>query len=217
MLKKLGQEKIEEILEIGIAEFAANGIDKANINTIAKKAGVSVGVLYKYYENKDAFFMACLQKSLGVLKDRINAVLECDDKPLRRAEKLIAAVQECASENSDYNVMYHEITAGGGNKYAGFLAEEIEGISARIYTQFIKLAQDRGEIRKDMDARMLAFFFDNLLMMLQFSYSCDYYKERFKIFCGEDILIDDEKLRNEMLKFIESAFTTEKSDITHKN
>ena len=47
MLKKLTDDKLEEILEVGIMEFADKGPDGANINVIAKKAGISVGVLYK--------------------------------------------------------------------------------------------------------------------------------------------------------------------------
>jgi len=63
---------------------------------------------------------------------------------------------------------------------------------------------------------MFAFFFDNLLMMLQFSYCCEYYRERFKIYCGEDAVFDDERVVTQMLKFVESAFTTEQSQIPHK-
>ena len=40
--------------------------------------------------------------------------------------------------------------------------------------------------RRDMDPRLFAFFFDNLLMMLQFSYCCDYYRARLALYCGED-------------------------------
>ena len=54
-------------------------------------------------------------------------------------------------------------------------------------------------------------------MMLQFSYCCDYYRERFKIYCGEGILSEDERVVTELLKFFESAFTTESAQITHRN
>lgn len=60
---------------------------------------------------------------------------------------------------------------------------------------------------------MFAFFFDTLLMTLQFSYTCDYYRERLKLFCGDDIFGDDERMVKELLKFIESAFTFEHADV----
>ena len=217
MLKKLSEEKINEILETGIVEFAENGPDKANINVIAQKSAVSVGVIYKYYKNKDELFLACLRHCLVTLEDAISDALRGNDKILVRAEKLIRAVQRSAKMQGSYNVLYHEITSGSCRKYAAVFAREIEAISAHAYSAFIARAQAEGDVRRDMEPRMLAFFFDSLLMMLQFSYCCDYYKERFKIYCGEDVLTDDELIVSQMLKFVESAFTTEQKQIAHRN
>ncbi|HWQ79556.1 MAG TPA: TetR/AcrR family transcriptional regulator [Anaerovoracaceae bacterium] len=217
MMKKLTEEKMAEILETGIAEFAEKGMDRANINVIAKKAGISVGVLYKYYADKEAFFLACLRKSLDVLESVIHDVIAGEDKLLARAEKLIRAVQRYAREHSNYINMYNEITAGSGKKFAPLLAAEIESLTAKTYAGFIERAMENGDIRNDINPRLFAFFFDNLLMMLQFSYSCDYYRERAKIYCGEDILEDDEKVVSELLKFLESAFTFCQSEVVHKN
>lgn len=216
MLKKLSEEKINDILETGIAEFSEHGPDKANINVIAQKSGVSVGVIYKYYQNKDAFFEACLRHGLEALERVINEVLKGDDKILVRAEKLIRALQRSAKEQSSYNILYHEITTGSCRKYAKVFAREIEEISAKTYTAFLTQAQTDGDVRRDMDPRLFAFFFDSMLMMLQFSYCCDYYKERFRIYCGEDVLSQDDRVVSELLKFFESAFTTERFQISHK-
>lgn len=217
MLRKLSKEKLIEILETGIAEFAENGLDRANINVIAQKSGVSVGVLYKYYENKDGFFKACVHRCVTALEDVIGEVMKGEDKILVRAERLIRALQASAKTHPAYHVLYHEITAGSCRNYAPALAREIEGVSALAYTAFIARAQADGEMRRDMEPRLFAFFFDSLLMMLQFSYCCDYYQERFLIYCGEDALADDDQVVAELLKFFESAFTTEQSQIAHKN
>lgn len=216
MLKKLSEEKLNEILETGIAEFAENGPDRTSISMIAQKSGVSVGVIYKYYQNKDALFEACLRYGLAALEEVIGEVLRGEDKILVRAERLIRALQRSARQHPAYHVLYHEITAGSCRRYAPAFAREIESISAGAYTAFIAQASAEGEIRQDMDPRLFAFFFDNLLMMLQFSYCCDYYKERFRIYCGEDAL-SEEKVVSELLKFLESAFTTERSQIQHKS
>lgn len=216
MLKKLSEEKITELLETGIAEFSKYGPDKANINVIAKKSGVSVGVLYKYYKNKDDFFQACFRRSLEALNSVLEEVVNCEGKILERAEKLIRAVQNSAKTQTIYNVLYHKITAESCKQYTLAYAREIESLSSNVYSSFIKNAQERGDVRTDMDAKMLAFFFDNLLTMLQFSYCCDYYKERFEIYCGKGILLDDEKVAAQLLKFLESAFTTERASISHR-
>jgi AcrR family transcriptional regulator len=217
MFKKLTDREIDAILEAGIDEFAQNGLDKANMHLIAAKSGVSVGVLYKYYKNKDDFFEACLRHCLAVLDAVIREVLAGDYKILVRAEKLIRALQKSAKERPNYNILYHEITSGSCRKYASIYAKEIESISSATYTAFLTHAQAEGDIRTDADPHLFAFFFDNLLMMLQFSYSCDYYRERFKIYCGDDVFIEDEKVVSELLKFFESAFTLERREIAHRN
>ena len=73
-------------------------------------------------------------------------------------------------------------------------------------TNLISNGQLSGEIRSDIDPRMAAFFLDNLFMSLQFSYSCDYYQERFRTYCGEDIEKRDDFVIDELCKLIKSAF-----------
>ena len=139
-------------------------------------------MLYKYFQNKEDFFLTCLRHSLETLHVVLNDAISGNEKLLKRAEKLIRAVQYTAREHTAYNIMYNEITASASQKYAKLLAQEIETISSDVYIKFITEAKISGEIRDDIDPRMFAFFFDNMLLTMQYSYSCDYYKERFKIF-----------------------------------
>lgn len=89
---------------------------------------------------------------------------------------------------------------------AGSLARKIESISSSAYKKTIREAARKGEIRSDVNVEYLAFFFDNLLTTLQFSYACPYYKERLKIYCGEEGLKDDEQMRKNLLAFMDAAF-----------
>ncbi|MBP1756364.1 MAG: hypothetical protein H6Q59_2762 [Firmicutes bacterium] len=156
MYKKLDDDTLNTVLETGIDEFAANGLDRANINVIAKKSGVSVGVIYKYYGDKDNFFLACVRHSLKLLEQ---------------------VLRDTFSDETD----------------------------VMTCIRLMESAKRSGETSINIDSHMFAFFFDNLLMMLQFSYSCDYYRERMKIFCGEDVLDNDEKVAEEFIRFIGAA------------
>ena len=203
MYKKLDEETLNNLLETGIKEFAYKGFDKANVSEIAKKSGLSVGVLYKYYKDKDDFFISCVRHTLKLL-DAVMGEIAGDGTSLNgNLEIAIRRLIEHAKNHREYYIMYHEITAGGCSKFAGFLAAEIETVSARVYYSLIESARLKGLVREDINARMFAFFFDNLLMMLQFSLSCEYYKERMRIYCdGEP---DDERLVKEMLRFMYAA------------
>ena len=101
--------------------------------------------------------------------------------------------------------MYNEISSGSCRQYAKELAFEIETRTAAVYSQLLQNAKSAGKADCDLDPKLFAFFMDNLFMMLQFSYSCDYYKERMKIFCGDDIFDDTDKMTEEFMRFIINA------------
>lgn len=214
MLKKLSEEKLNELLECGISEFAEKGMSASMVG-IAKRAGMSVGVIYKYYADKEAFFLACVRHSLSALENVLSDIASKPDKPLNYARTIIKTVQYFSAEHGDYTRMYHRIT--GASEYAPELAKEIEGFTSRLYKEFLTAAQASGDIRRDIDPGLFAFFFDNLLMMLQYSYCCPYYMERFKMYGGDDILDKDDYITEQLLKFMESAFTLEQADIQHRN
>ena len=219
--EKSKEERRRVILETGINEFATLGLEKANINVIAKKSGVSVGLLYKYFATKEDFFLTCVEEAVKTMEDIISEIIMSDDKILVKAEKLIRSIQSTSGADSKYVKLYNEITKISSEKTlskevtdsAKLLAKRVEGVSASAYSEFLEMAQREGDIREDCDTKMFAFFFDSILMTLQFSYTCDYYRERMKIYCGEDIFENDEKVVEELLKFLESAFTFSRSDL----
>lgn len=212
MQKKLTEEKQAEILRCGIREFAAHGVEGTAMQTIAKQAGISVGVLYKYYADKDSFFLACLRQGLGELEDFLRSLIATADKPLNYVRSLMGELLRYSREHGDTIRLYHRITQDGSPA----LTQEIEGFTSRLYTDFITRAQAQGAVRADLSPALLAFFFDNLLMMMQFSYACPYYQERFKLYGGGDVLENDAYVTDQLLKFMESAFTFTQADIPHR-
>ena len=102
MLKKLTEEKREEILEAGIEAFAESGLHGAGMADIARRAGISVGVLYKYYVNKEDFFHACLRHSLASLEDVLRQVTGREDKLLGYTGQIIRALQDFSRDHGSH-------------------------------------------------------------------------------------------------------------------
>lgn len=204
-------ERKQKILEIGIQEFSSKGYENANINVIAKNAGISIGLMYKYFSTKEDLFVTCLQRGMDILDNTLDEIMKSDDKLLIKAEKLIRAITSHSKKYKNYIKLYNEITSEKDGDRAVLLAKEIESKTSQKYINCIAQALAKGDVRPDLDPRMFAFFLDNLLTALQFSYTCDYYRERFQIYTGIDIeQMDDEQVVSQLLKFIESAFTFEK-------
>ncbi len=209
MLKPLTEEQIERIIETAIGQFAEKGYAGANVNRIASLADVSVGVIYKYYQDKEGLFLACVRRSLDFLDSVFEQTRSRGGSLMEMIEDLIRRAQQAAREHPAYFQMYHHITVmGAPAEHDVSMAEMIEGSTARLYKGLLESASDKGEIRRDLDPAFFALFFDNLMMMLHFSYACSYYRERYRIYCGEAVPEDeaaDEKVRKQLLSYIGGA------------
>ncbi|NTV91221.1 MAG: TetR/AcrR family transcriptional regulator, partial [Clostridiales bacterium] len=140
------------------------------------------------------------------LKEVLEEIIQKEVGLLERIEKIIAAIQSQTRSNVYLTKLYNEMTTENRSALVWKMASDMEGQTAGLYSSFIRKAQEEGQIRKDIDAGMFAFFLDNLFIMLQFSYSCEYYKQRLMMFVGDDVFEKDDMLAAQLMKFIKGAF-----------
>ena len=204
------EEKRIKILNVAVNEFATQGFENANINTIAKKAEVSVGSLYKYFDTKSDLFLTSVSYGVSTLEKVLDAITSKDEDIVLKLEKLLRTAIDFSRRNSVMIKLYNEFTTESNAELGKKLAHEMETITARAYKQAIIQGQISGEIRADIDPGMAAFLVDNLLMNIQFSYSSSYYAERFRIYSGTDIFEKDEFVIQNILRFIKAALKPQK-------
>lgn len=214
MLKKLTEEQQNAILEAATQVFGEKGYALASISEIASAAAVSVGVIYKYYEDKAKLFSACIDTSMTMLGKVLEEVEKEGGDLSNLIRNLIRANQKFSQEYPNHIRMYHAITMGNGPIGVHDLSMRIEKEAAEIYTHMISKAKSDGVVRDDLAPSEFAFFFDNLMMQLHFSYSCEYYRERMKLYCGakewgKDY---DRFIEEQLVRFIEGALGIRKED-----
>ena len=201
----IAPEKRERIISAATAEFALKGFENANINNIAKKADVSVGSLYKYFENKQDMFLTIIHYSIATMEDMLNELLESDEDILLKVEHIIRTIQKYSKENVLIVKLYNVMTSENNPRFASQFAYEMESMTARIYRTAIERGKKSGDVREDIDSAFAAYLLDNIFMNLQFSYACDYYRERMKIYTGNETPDKDDFVVEQCLKFIKSA------------
>lgn len=202
---KISEEKRQKILNVAIAEFSEHGFSSANINNIAKKAGISVGSVYKYFENKEHLFLTVIHHGVEILKNVLQEIMKSDENLESRIEKIIRAIQFHSRNNVSLTMLYNEMTTESQSGIVWEIASDMENATAGLYASLLEDAQKAGDIRPDVNPTLFALFLDNLFLMLQFSYACDYYKERMKIYVGEDVSDNDELVVEQLMKFIRGA------------
>jgi len=245
MLRPLTDEQINTMMDVATQAFADHGFVGANVNKIARNAGVSIGVLYKYFETKEGLFITCVKRCLEFLDEVFERTFSIakthqtkngsvndgsntgnvvhqefisKDELMALISNLIREEQIAAKNHPEYFRLYHQITVSKG-PYPEGIAKMIEEDAANLYCSFMALAKKTAGTRQDMEPAMFAFFFDNLMMMLHFAYTCDYYDKRFKIYCNnacldnaspeadpsQSIADNDDYIHEQMMKFIEGA------------
>ncbi len=204
MLKKLTEEQIEKILTSAITEFGEQGYGRAKISSIAQAAGISAGVIYKYYEDKAALFGACLEHCLDYL-DRVYSEVDRNAGDMEDSmEQLVELAIIASREHPEYFRLYHQITLTQDPEEAEILASRIEGSSSKIYTEALEEARRSGVVKEDLDPGYFALFFDDVLMMISFSLCSGYYRERMRLYLGHEP--SDAELKEQVLRFIKGAF-----------
>lgn len=188
-------------------EFAEFGYEHANTNRVAKSAGISVGSLFKYFDSKEDLFVTTVKFGAGELKQELKELADEEEDVFLKVEKILRIIQEHSRRNVNMIRLYNEMSCHGNSKLVLQEAEWMESFTATLYAQLIEKAKADGVIRADCDARMFAFLLDNIFMQLQFSYACDYYKERFKVYVSSDILQRDDFVVEQTMKFIKAAFS----------
>lgn len=69
-VKKIREERIEEIMNSALEVFAENGYLSSSISKVAQHAGISKGLIYNYFKSKDELVKEIIVKGLGsLLKD----------------------------------------------------------------------------------------------------------------------------------------------------
>ena len=204
--EKIPEEKRERILRVATEEFANNGFEHTSIQQIAKKSGISVGSVYKYFENKEILFTIVVQDGLSSLENLLLNLASSEEDIIIKAEKIIRSLLKFSKEKPELIKLYCSLTTGGNSDFLNELSQRIEAVSASIYTQSISIAQETGDVRSDVNPAFFAFLLDSIFMMLQFSTACPYYKERFFIYTGKQAPQSDEQIVEQTLLFLKAAF-----------
>ncbi len=204
---RIPEEKRNRIIEAAINEFAIFGYRNANTNKIAHNAGISVGSLFQYFENKEDLFLTTVKYIAAEMKAALELIMTEEEDIMVKVEKLLRALMKHSRKNTNMLRLYQEMTTQSNSEIIGEIVTEIEALTANLYFELIQKAQQEQQVRSDCDPGMFAFLLDNIFMMLQFSYSSDYYSERFKLYAGDTILNQDEFVIEQLLKFIRAAFS----------
>lgn len=197
----LPEDKRDHIIAT-TTEFATHGHEQANIDRIAKDAGISVGALFKYFPTKADLFLYMVQRGSATIEAKTAPILQSDASPLEMIDKLIDIIGETSITERESIQICRAMGAPGYRASIKETAAELEHYTAKQYLTVIKHGQGTGEICDDVPAEYLALLVDNQFVSLQYTLATEYYEERRHIYAAD---LPTDQLLETTKQFLHSA------------
>jgi AcrR family transcriptional regulator len=140
----------ERILESARIVFAEAGAD-AQIDDVARQAGVGVGTVYRHFETKEALLVELLREKFRLFTARGRQALEQDGEPFALLEDLLR--RNAATAAGDAAVQ-HALAGAGESIWIQAEADQLELLT--VTGELIERARRAGTIRPDIEATDIA-------------------------------------------------------------
>ncbi|NOK62144.1 MAG: TetR/AcrR family transcriptional regulator [Chloroflexi bacterium AL-W] len=164
MTKSDNKEREQRILDVAVDLFVHYGYDKTTISDIARKAGVSQGAIYLHFDSKDALLEGLVIRETKAYAERWLALIEADPKG-----GTIGAMYKnslyALSASPFMSAMYRQDSRILGNyirKPDNFFRRMRDQQTESGRYTFVKMMQEAGVMRQDMDPRVVAHIMDML-------------------------------------------------------
>jgi len=149
---KLDTDKQKMIIDTALEEFAAKGFSGSSINKISKKAGLSAGNLYYYFENKEDLYFTIIdivfKNVQGINEDNTLSFWEAIERSVRQRI-------EVAKDNRNAGLLLNRLFANGISsndcEVEKITRDKVQGELKRIFDEGIQ----QGIIRTDMPLEYL--------------------------------------------------------------
>jgi len=140
----------ERILQSARAAFAESGAD-AQIDDVARHAGVGVGTVYRHFPTKQALLAELVRQTFRLFTEWARAALEADEEPFALIEGLLRRIAETAA--ADAGVQY-ALASTAGQAQTEAPAEQGELIA--VIAELTGRARRAGTIRPGIEATDIA-------------------------------------------------------------
>lgn len=151
--EKLGRR--EELLQIAADLFSRNGFQGTSIRDIAKTLGVSVSVIYHYFQNKEGLWSSILEYSVKGLPGKLELAVGGGGHALERFRRLLrvhlTASAYYLKESKIFLIDHDRMSASGGQA-----SKDIQIKVLDIYVAILEELRREGWV-KTHNTKILAF------------------------------------------------------------
>jgi AcrR family transcriptional regulator len=154
--QQIRDESRQHILDKAAEVFAQKGLANTKISELAEAAGISQGLLYRYFADKDDIFIALLDRAVDGVINIAQGVVKRSGTPLEKLRWLTEQVLQGMSEEPVYYQLVSQAMALSGRAYKALWKLET---LVKTLRELVTEGQSAGEIAKrDPDQLVLLYF-----------------------------------------------------------
>ncbi len=156
--QRRAEDRPREICAAALEVFAEKGFAAAKLDEIARRAGVSKGTLYLYFEDKEQLFRAVVRDTVVPNVDMLRATLIQTGLPFAELVRLFLAKFAETTTRVPIGAVAKMVVSESRNfpELARVWHDEVASRGLGAVTALIEMAQARGEVRPG-NARLHAF------------------------------------------------------------
>jgi len=189
---KLAAGKQDRILDAAIDEFSRWGYEKASINRMVGRLGIAKGSIFQYFGSKKNLYFHIFEHAVSLVRrrlKRVKAETEGDDFFVRLAKSLQAGIQFIRHHPRIYQI-YLKMLFQEDFPFRADLLRTIRLFSMDYLRPMIETGIRRGELRRDLDPEMAAFFLDAVLDRFLQAYCVAYMDSGLGLFQANEEVIE---------------------------
>lgn len=164
MVKSDREKREQGILDAATELFVRYGYDKTTVDDIARAAGVSKGTIYLHFASKEELFETLLIREMMAYAEKCLALIEADPQGGTIAGMYKNSLY--ALNSSPFmSAMYKRDRRVLGNylrKPDNFLRRLRDSQKPSDRYLFVKMMQEAGAVRQDLDPKVIAHIMDML-------------------------------------------------------
>lgn len=160
-----GDRTRQRVLEIAVQRFAVDGYRRTSVSDIARDADLTPAAVYAYFAGKEALFQAAVDADASALIDESRH--EVEGLPMR--EGLGAIVSVLVTRVADHPLAARVLSGREPDLIDRLLdLPSLQRLTEDVAAG-IEFAQAEGEVRKDVDARVIAEGLESIVLSLLMS------------------------------------------------
>ena len=153
-LKKADRTR-RQLLEAALRVIGRKGFAAATVDEIVREAGVSKGVAYYHFKNKESLVENIIAQEIATIEDLLKDVVDREGDPMRALVSMLQAFAEHLFDHQDLARLLSTEIWRGGRAWSQQMRSGLQSVIDMV-AQELQRGKEMGTVREEVDSTFAA-------------------------------------------------------------